>query len=118
MVSSQVVKSAFELPFPATLAAVGRSHGRSWSAHGEIRSVEVSFRQTVRGGPPTCIASAAMTLQAWAQWSIAWPATRGEHVLRARATDYSGNTQTTDPVPFNTQGYLFGGVVNHPVTVV
>ena len=119
VLSTQVVKSAFELPFPATVDRGWKVlTGRSWSAHGKIRSVEVSFRQDGPWWPAYLHRLGGNDSQAWAQWSIAWPATRGEHVLRARATDYSGNTQTTDPVPFNTQGYLFGGVVNHPVTVV
>ena len=54
--------------------------------------------------------------QAWAQWSIPWQAPPGQHVLKARATDSAGNTQP-DTVPFNDQGYLFSGVVSHPVTV-
>jgi hypothetical protein len=45
LVTEQVVQSAFELPWGATLAA-GRRHilsGRSWSGHGRIRRVEVSI---------------------------------------------------------------------------
>ncbi len=45
-----------------------------------------------------------------------WLATPGEHVLQARATDTAGNTQP-DTSLFNDNGYLFGAVVNHPVTV-
>jgi hypothetical protein len=37
-------------------------------------------------------------------------------MLEARATDSQGRTQPTT-VPFNTLGYLFPAVVNHPVTV-
>jgi sulfane dehydrogenase subunit SoxC len=54
--------------------------------------------------------------QAWAQWRIAWQATPGEHVLQARATDTAGNVQP-DTSLFNDNGYLFGAIVNHPVTV-
>jgi hypothetical protein len=36
--------------------------------------------------------------------------------LRARATDVTGASQP-DTVPYNTLGYLFGAVVQHPVTV-
>jgi DMSO/TMAO reductase YedYZ molybdopterin-dependent catalytic subunit len=39
------------------------------------------------------------------------------HHLRARATDRSGAVQPA-VAPFNTQGYLFGAVVRHPVTVL
>ena len=50
------------------------------------------------------------------QWSFDWQASPGQHVLKARATDSEGNVQP-DTVPFNDSGYLFGAVVNHPVTV-
>ena len=33
-----------------------------------------------------------------------------------RATDDRGNTQP-ETVPFNANGYLFGAVVRHPLTV-
>ena len=61
LLTTQVVKSALELPFPATLRP-------------------------------------------------------GQHTIRVRARDDRGNVQPTS-VPFNEQGYLFGAVVAHPVTV-
>lgn len=113
----QTVKSAFELPFPATLSAGWQIvTGRSWSAHGSIRSVDVSFDGGTRWWP-AFIHPRRNESQAWAQWSIAWPATAGSHVLEARATDTRGNRQP-DTVPFNDLGSLFSAVVNHPVTVV
>ena len=53
---------------------------------------------------------------AWRQWSVPWDATPGDHAVRVRATDDLGNVQP-DAVPYNEQGYLFGAVVSHPVTV-
>lgn len=44
------------------------------------------------------------------------PAGPGSYTLRARATDITGVTQPA-VAPYNTQGYLFGAVVDHPVTV-
>jgi DMSO/TMAO reductase YedYZ molybdopterin-dependent catalytic subunit len=114
VLSTQVLKSAFELPLPATLAAgEQRLTGRSWSAVGSIRSVEVS----IDGGAwqPAELTGRNIR-QAWAQWGVSWQATAGSHVLRARATDSEGNVQP-DSVPFNDSGYLFGAVVNHPITV-
>lgn len=112
----QTLKSAFELPFPATLGAGWQIlTGRSWSAHGRIQKVEVSFddgatwQEARRFG--------ANDPQAWTQWSVAWRAEAGNHVLRARATDTAGNVQS-ESVPFNTNGYVFSAVVRHPVTVV
>lgn len=115
LLTTQTVKSAFELPFPAQLRA-GRHvlHGRSWSGTGPIQRVEVSvdghhWKQAELVG--------ANEPEAWVRWKILWNATPGNHILRARATDQDGRTQP-DEVPFNTLGYLFWAVVNHHVTVV
>jgi DMSO/TMAO reductase YedYZ molybdopterin-dependent catalytic subunit len=116
IVTRQVVKSAFELAWNATLAVGGRQvlRGRSWSGNGRIRRVEVStgdgWRQARLVGPAAD--------RGWHRWEIPWrPTTSGTHTLRARATDITGVTQP-DVVPHNTQGYLFGAVVRHPVQVV
>ncbi|RAY13028.1 sulfite oxidase [Actinomadura craniellae] len=113
----QVVKSAFELPWDATLAA-GRTHvlhGRSWSGDGRVGRVEVStdggltwHRAAPRGRQPA---------RSWLRWEFRWrPDGPGAHELLARATDETGLAQPAE-VPHNTQGYLFGAVVRHPVTV-
>jgi len=112
LVTTQVVKSAIEQP-PSLRPGRTELTGRSWSAYGRIRRVEVSVdggrwrdaRLGLRNEP-----------QAWRQWSVSWVATPGDHVVRVRATDEHGNGQP-DTVPFNEQGYLFGAVVNHPVAV-
>jgi hypothetical protein len=36
---------------------------------------------------------------AWLQWLVRWTATDGRHVIRVRATDASGNTQTSEIAP-------------------
>lgn len=115
VLTTQVVKSAFELPFPATLPA-GQTvlTGRSWSAHGSIRGVEISVDGGATWRPAQL--TGRNVRQAWSQWRFEWQATTGDHILRARATDSEGNVQP-DRVPFNDSGYLFGAVVNHPVTV-
>jgi DMSO/TMAO reductase YedYZ molybdopterin-dependent catalytic subunit len=114
LVTTQVVKSAIEQPMPASLRPGRRElTGRSWSAYGRIRRVEISvdngpWRDARLGG--------RNDPQAWRQWSAPWVATPGDHVVRVRATDEHGNGQP-DTVPFNEQGYLFGAVVDHPVAV-
>lgn len=108
------VKSALELPWPATMTPGHQTvSGRSWSATGRIRRVE--YR--VDDGPwhPARLETANEPT-AWTQWSFGWDATPGSHALRARATDDQGNTQP-DTWPFNQQGYLYGAVVAHPVSV-
>ncbi|MFI5529858.1 sulfite oxidase [Kitasatospora sp. NPDC051853] len=116
-IGGQVVKSAFELPWGATLEA-GRTHrltGRSWSGSAAVREVEVS----TDGGT---VWHRAHLLDrprkdGWVRWSYDWrPERPGGYQLRARATDRRGNTQPVATV-HNREGYLFDAVVAHPVTV-
>ncbi|GAA3022917.1 sulfite oxidase [Streptosporangium longisporum] len=114
----QGVRSAFELPWDATLTA-GRPHvlrGRSWSGGGRIADVEVSldggahWQRVALRGPNTAAA--------WTRWQVVWrPERTGPHLLLARATDETGAVQP-DRTPHNDFGYLFDAVVRHPVTVV
>ncbi|MFJ6620559.1 sulfite oxidase [Kitasatospora sp. NPDC091335] len=116
--TTQVVKSAFELAAGARLAAdrEHRLHGRSWSGTAAVRRVEVSTdggrtwrRAELRDEPRA---------DGWTRWTVDWrPEGPGRYELRARATDRRGNTQPERAV-FNREGYLFGAVVAHPVTVV
>jgi len=116
VITRQVTKSAFELPWDATVPAGERQllRGRSWSGHGAIRKVEVStdggtvWRRALPIGPDR--------QHGWQRWEIPWrPATAGAYTLRARATDVTGRAQPAQ-APFNTLGYLFDAVVAHPVT--
>ena len=115
--TAQAVKSAFVLPFGATLARGRRVEltGRSWSGLGAIRRVEVStdggtsYRPARLEGPNLP--------RAWVRWRFPFtPRASGPAELRARAIDDRGRRQP-DSVPFNTGGYLFWAVVRHPVTV-
>lgn len=116
LLTTQVVKSAFELPFPATLPRGWHVlRGRSWSAHGAIRKVEVSFDGGQRWWP-ALIDPLRNVPQAWAQWSFFWPALPGNYKLKARATDTRGNVQPVT-APLNDLGYLFSAIVDHPVMV-
>jgi hypothetical protein len=54
--------------------------------------------------------------QAWVRWDLDWDAEPGSYSLRARATDERGNMQPA-VVPWNDQGYLYDGIVGHPVTI-
>ncbi|MEV7550088.1 sulfite oxidase [Amycolatopsis sp. NPDC089917] len=115
VVTRQVVKSAFELPWNAEFA-VGRHvlRGRSWSGNGRIRRVEVDAGD---GWQQAKFVGAAAD-RGWQRWEIPWRAgVPGARTLRARATDITGVTQP-DVTPHNTQGYLFDAVVRHPVRVV
>jgi DMSO/TMAO reductase YedYZ molybdopterin-dependent catalytic subunit len=109
------VKSAVQLPWPATLPA-GRLviRGRSWSGCGRIVRVDVS----VDGGRTwqEAVGLEPNHPRAWVRWRFEWDARPGERGIRVRATDHLGNTQP-DRVPWNTLGYLYDGVVEHPVRV-
>lgn len=115
VITSQNVKSAFELAWDAKLpAGLHLLRGRSWSGEGKITKVEVSFDggktwQAARLREPNLS-------QAWVRWDIDWEARPGNYQLQARATDNKGNTQPVS-VPFNEKGYMYGAVVSHPVTV-
>ncbi|ETK32640.1 hypothetical protein [Microbispora sp. ATCC PTA-5024] len=54
----------------------------------------------------------------WTRWRYAWsPPGPGPYALTARATDETGAGQPLRTA-YNTLGYLFDGLVEHPVTVV
>jgi DMSO/TMAO reductase YedYZ molybdopterin-dependent catalytic subunit len=117
-ITRQVVKSAFELPWGAQLPRQRPAllSGRSWSGGGTpIRSVDVS----TDGGASWHRARlhGRNVPNAWVRWSVPWlPRAAGATELLARATDWRGQGQPAS-VPFNDNGYLFGAVVRHPVTV-
>ncbi|MBV6697886.1 sulfite oxidase [Kitasatospora aureofaciens] len=118
VLTDQVPKSAFELAAGAVLEAdsTHRLHGRSWSGAAAVRRVEVSTdggrtwrRAELRDEPRA---------HNWTRWTFDWlPERPGPYELRARTTDHRGSTQPETAV-FNREGYLFGAVVAHPVTVV
>jgi DMSO/TMAO reductase YedYZ molybdopterin-dependent catalytic subunit len=118
LVTKQVVKSAFELPWPARLNAWQRHilRGRSWSGNGPIRRIEVS----VDGGSTwrAAIPIGNGATHGWQRWLYHWkPTPAGQYTLKAKATDVTGVSQP-EATPFNTLGYLFDAVVQHPVIVV
>ncbi|MGH8902612.1 MAG: molybdopterin-dependent oxidoreductase [Egibacteraceae bacterium] len=115
LLTSQVVKSALELAWPASLAAGQHTiRGRSWSGQGRIAKVEYRLDDG-REWRPAQLHEPNIPL-AWARWSFAWDARPGEHSIRIKATDDRGNTQP-DTVEFNEMGYLYNAVVAHPVNV-
>ncbi|OON30366.1 MULTISPECIES: molybdopterin-dependent oxidoreductase [unclassified Micromonospora] len=113
---AQSVKSAFELPWDARVPAGAEVllRGRSWSGAGPIRSVQV---HTGDGGWRPAELVSADAGGPWQRWTARWrPAGPGPVTLRARATDATGAGQP-GRARHNDLGYLFDGVVRHPVTV-
>ena len=52
--------------------------------------------------------AAVPDIDTWRQWVWEWPATPGNHLLEARATDATGYTQTpvqAQPAPNGASGY-------------
>src|SRR3954452_3613068 len=114
----QTVKSAFELPFGASLPAERRHllTGRSWSGRGPIERVEVSTDGGRRFVPAQL--SGPNRPNAWVRWRFPFtPRAAGAYELQARATDAHRRPQPAT-VPFNAAGYLFSAIVKHPVQVL
>ncbi|WP_314412324.1 sulfite oxidase [Streptomyces kroppenstedtii] len=116
--SRQTLKSAFELPWNASLeaAAEHRLTGRSWSGAGGVARVDVSTDGGVRWRRARL--HDAPRRADWVRWSADWrPTAPGTYTLLARATDTTGRTQPETTV-HNTHGYLFDAIVRHPVRAV
>lgn len=116
-VSEQVMKSALCLPFPATLSAGQQKVvGYAWSPAGKIAKVDVSldggstFQPATLTGPNVELAGT--------RWEFSFGAQPGSMTITPRATDDQGNVQyAVADQKWNQQGYLFGAMVPHPVTV-
>jgi DMSO/TMAO reductase YedYZ molybdopterin-dependent catalytic subunit len=111
----QVIKSAFELDFGAQLPAgrTTRLTGRSWSAGGAIRHVDISTDGGLRWRRARPIGPSPAG--AWQRWSFDWRPDPGSYELLARATDVHGATQPAI-ARYNTLGYLFDAPVRHSIT--
>ncbi len=105
VVTTQVIKSALALPWPAALPTGRRRlHGYAHSPFGTIAQVEWSSDSGKTWQPARVLAPQVQF--SWARFEIAWEAPAGAHTLMTRATDTAGNTQP-DEIPFNEKGYLF-----------
>ena len=112
--TSQGIKSALEMPWPARLGRGPQEiRGRSWSGAGAISRVGYS----VDGGPwREAKLFGPNVAGAWARWAFRWDASPGLHEVKVRAVDKTGRAQP-DAVGWNDLGYLYDGVVGHPVEV-
>ncbi|MFH1032426.1 MAG: sulfite oxidase [Chloroflexota bacterium] len=116
-VNDLVMKSALCLPFPATMNA-GRQNvvGYAWSPFGKITKVDVSLDG---GGTfqPATLAGPNIE-RAGSRWEFSFEASPGNMTITPRATDDKGNVQfPVSQQKWNQQGYIFGAMVPHPVTV-
>jgi DMSO/TMAO reductase YedYZ molybdopterin-dependent catalytic subunit len=79
--------------------------GVAWAQHKGIAAVEV---RVDRGPWHQARLAAVPDIDTWRQWVWEWPATPGNHLLEARATDQTGYTQTpvqAPPPPNGASGY-------------
>jgi DMSO/TMAO reductase YedYZ molybdopterin-dependent catalytic subunit len=115
VLSTQVIKSALALPWPAELpTGLHRLHGYAHSPFGRIEQVEWSIDS---GGSWQLAQVLEPQVQySWARFEILWEAQAGKHTLMTRATDSAGNAQPAE-IPFNEKGYLFNQPLPHPITV-
>jgi hypothetical protein len=100
-------ESRIEVPNGSATVRAGRTPvaGVAWAQHKGIEAVEVR----VDGGDWHQARLAAVPgIDTWRQWVWEWDATRGDHVIEARATDKTGYTQTSalaPPPPNGATGY-------------
>ncbi|MDQ0377727.1 molybdopterin-dependent oxidoreductase [Amycolatopsis thermophila] len=98
-------ESRIDAPHGTVAAGQVRVAGIAWAQHTGIDRVEVSVDQ----GPwvPAEL-STEVTVDAWRMWWAEVPAAPGNHLVRVRATDRSGYTQTeriADVVPDGATGW-------------
>jgi hypothetical protein len=79
--------------------------GVAWAPTRGISKVEVQVDNQPWGGARL---ADPLSNDTWRQWSFPWTATPGSHVIRVRATDGHGQTQTAvnaEPLPNAATGY-------------
>lgn len=91
------LQSRIDVPRPGQGLSAGDTviAGVAWQPHVGISRVEVQ----VDDGPwEDATLATAISVDTWVQWSLPWLATAGRHVLRCRATNALGETQTSEVV--------------------
>ncbi len=100
-------ESRIDVPAGGASLAPGRIPvaGVAWAQHKGIAAVEVRLN----GGPWHEARLAAVPgIDTWRQWVWEWPASPGNYLIEARATDATGYTQTAaqvQPTPNGASGY-------------
>lgn len=87
--------------------------GVAWAPDRGVDQVEVEIAPVIDGGSQpgewtVAELSADVTDTAWRQWHVGWEATPGDYMIRCRATDSTGYTQTevrTDVAPDGATGW-------------
>ncbi len=99
------VKSVITAPPDGTSLIPGQTElrGFAWSGSGPVTAVDVS----TNGGGSWQSATLAHTDEphAWQEWRASWNATRGRHIVIARARDGAGHVQPLTQDNWNPGGY-------------
>jgi DMSO/TMAO reductase YedYZ molybdopterin-dependent catalytic subunit len=103
------IKTGTRIDTPHDAASVSSGRitiaGVAWAQHRGINAVEVQ----IDSGPWNSARLAAEpSIDTWRQWAYDWNPTPGTHTIRARATDGTGQIQTSqvqDVVPDGATGY-------------
>ncbi|MEP7763380.1 molybdopterin-dependent oxidoreductase [Sanguibacter sp. 25GB23B1] len=94
------IKTASRIDVPRSSAALEAGTipvgGVAWAQHVGVDAVEVQVDDG--DWQPATLADEAST-DTWRQWSYLWEATPGRHTLRVRATDATGEVQTSTEAP-------------------
>lgn len=117
VLTTQVLKSACCLPWPASLpAGKQKVTGYAWSPFGKITRVDVSLDDSKSFQVATLIEPNIEC--AGVRWEFSFNAKPGNMTITPRATDEKGNTQhDISQQKWNQLGYLFGAMVPHPVKI-
>ena len=102
-------ESRIDVPISGSTVTAGRVAvaGVAWAQHKGVEAVEV---RVDRGPWHQATLAAVPDLDTWRQWTWQWDATKGTHLVEARATDKTGYTQTSalaDVAPNGATGYPF-----------
>jgi len=101
------IKTESRIDVPLSSVSAGRTQvaGVAWAQHKGIDAVHV---RVDRGPWQQARLAAVPGIDTWRQWAWEWDATRGSHLIEARATDATGYTQTAlqePPEPNGASGY-------------
>ncbi len=101
------IKTESRIDVPGSSVSAGQTQvaGVAWAQHKGIDAVHV---RVDRGPWHQARLAAVPGIDTWRQWAWDWDATRGNHLIEARATDATGYTQTAlqePPEPNGASGY-------------
>lgn len=113
-ITEMPVTSMLDLDWPGKLRRKDNLlRGRAFAGESRVREVlcqiDGSEWRSAEILPPNIEGS-------WVRWQMPWDPKPGCHIVRTRAEDERGRAQP-DGVPWNDRGYLYHGVIAHPVEV-